>query len=394
MAVSARPRALIVGAGASGRGHMGQLAFESGYTLAFLDRDAALCRRLREKGSYEVELVSAHPRTVVVDGFEIHHTAEMDALYPAFREASVIFTTVCPENVPEAARELAPLFTRWLQETGGKPAKNVLCCENMNNSTTTFRRALVEALPAVAARALDGAVGFPDTMIARVVTRPHDPLKLRGEEYSEWTADRASVRGAAPVVKTLEFVEAQDRYLQRKLYIHNTGHATFGYLGFLKGYRFVHEAAQDPDIMSVCVDTIEESGWAVGREHGFSDDVILAYRKALTDKCVLPQLPDELERVVRDPLRKLGPTERFFGPVGLLLRHGRTPDALLQGVAAALVARIPGDAQSQSIASALAGRGVAAALELAGTRVPATVVAAIEARLDPVRRRFARGDRA
>ena len=70
---------LIFGAGASGRGHMGQLAFESGCRLALLDRDAGLCRTLREAGSYRVRLVSAHTRTVTVDGFSVHHTSEAEA---------------------------------------------------------------------------------------------------------------------------------------------------------------------------------------------------------------------------------------------------------------------------------------------------------------------------
>jgi hypothetical protein len=38
---------------------MGQLGFESGYRLAFLDKDRTLCGLLRSSGVYEVELVSA-----------------------------------------------------------------------------------------------------------------------------------------------------------------------------------------------------------------------------------------------------------------------------------------------------------------------------------------------
>jgi len=32
-------------------------------------------------------------------------------------------------------------------------------------------------------------------------------------------------------------------------------------------------------------------------------EVIRAYRSALTDKCVSPELPDEISRVVREPIR-------------------------------------------------------------------------------------------
>lgn len=354
---------LIVGAGASGRGHMAQLAAESGYHVTFVDTDRRLVELLRARGAYEVRLVSAHPRTVTMRDFSIYSPEESDPVYHAFAHADLVFTAVCPENLEAAADELRPFFVRWLSH-GGTDTTNVLCCENMNHSTTAFRRFLEKGFPRELLPSLERRVGFADTMIARVVARPKDPLSLLGEEYSEWTADRSAIRGTEPVVKTLELVDNQDRYLQRKLYIHNTGHATFGYLGFLKGYTYVHEAAQDPDIMAVCRKAIEESGWAIEKEHGFSADVIARYRDALTDKCVLPQLPDELTRVVRDPVRKLGPEERFFGPIGLLLRHGRRPDHLLFGVAAALIAPIEGDPASLALRDAMTrgGEGGARAL--------------------------------
>ncbi|HEY9595932.1 MAG TPA: hypothetical protein VHE79_15740, partial [Spirochaetia bacterium] len=331
--------------------------------------------------------VSARPRTVTLAGFSIFAPDETEPVSRAFADADLLFTAVCPENLEAAADELRPCFVRWLSRGGGG-TKNVLCCENMNHSTTAFRRFLEKGFPAELLPGLDRRVGFADTMIARVVARPKDPLSLLGEEYSEWTADRGAIRGDPPVVKTLELVDNQDRYLQRKLYIHNTGHATFGYLGFLKGYTYVHEAAQDPDIMAVCKKAIEESGWAIEKEHGFPAEVIARYRDALTDKCVLPQLPDELTRVVRDPMRKLGPEERFFGPIGLLLRHGRRPDHLLFGVAAALIAPIEGDPSSLALRDAMTRGGVSAALELCGTHVPAEIVRDIENLIAVVRERF------
>jgi mannitol-1-phosphate 5-dehydrogenase len=385
----AAKRAIVVGAGASGRGHVGQLVDESGYRLTFIDTDRSLCALLRKKGSYDVQLVSAHPRTATIRGFAVHHPEETDAIYPDFAAADLLFTSVCPENIPAAAAEMRPLFIRWLKDSGGKPAKNVFCCENMNRGTSVFRSRLEEGFPADLLPLLERSTGFPDTMIARVVARPRDPLVLLGEEYSEWTAEKSAVRGAAlPAVKTLQLVDGQERYLQRKLYIHNTGHATFGYLGFLKGYRYVHEAGLDPSIMDICERAIEESGWAIEREHGFSAEVIREYRSSLTEKCVLPQLPDDLTRVVRDPVRKLGPEERFFGPISLLLRHGRQPRYLLYPVAAALLARIPGDPASEELLSAMAAGGVSAALRLCGARPPQTIVDAIDALLPEVRERF------
>jgi mannitol-1-phosphate 5-dehydrogenase len=355
----------------------------------FLDKDESLCRALRAAGAYAVRLVSERARTVTIDGFTILHTSEKEAFYKHFREARLIFTTVCPGNLRDAAEYLRGLFVRWLEECP-PDFKNVLCCENMNRSSTTFRELLLEGFPSALREKLDRQVGFADTMIARVVARPSDPLRLLGEEYSEWTADRKAMRGAdLPLLKTLDFVDDQTRYLQRKLYIHNAGHATFGYLGFLKGRTYIHEAAQDSGIMEVCEKAIEESGWGIEKEFGFPAEVIRKYRAALTEKCVSPELPDEIVRVVREPIRKLGAEERFFGPIGLMLRHGRQPEYLLYGVCAALLSRIPADEQSDRIAALLAERGVSCLDQIVGAPVPSPVLSRIESLLPVVRERFA-----
>jgi mannitol-1-phosphate 5-dehydrogenase len=93
--------------------------------------------------------------------------------------------------------------------------------------------------------------------------------------------------------------------------------------------------------------------------------------------------------VVREPVRKLGPEERFFGPIGLLLAHGRRPDFLLYGVCAALLARIPGDEQSATIQDRMQKKGVSCLDELTGQTVPAAVLERIESLLPRVRAGFA-----
>jgi mannitol-1-phosphate 5-dehydrogenase len=383
-------KALIIGAGATGRGHVAQLVVESGFAVTLVDKDAALCALLRQSGAYSVRLVSGHTRTVTIDGFRILHTSETEELCRALRESELIFTAVCPGNLRDAAALMREPFARWLAAAGPMDFKNVLCCENMNHSSTAFRDFMLEEFPGELRTRLASQVGFADTMVSRVVARPSDPLSLLGEEYSEWTADRGALRGPVlPEIRTLELVEDQTRFLQRKLYIHNTGHATFGYLGFLAGHTYIHQAGQDPKIMEVCRKAIEESGWAIEKEYGFSSDVIRAYRAALTDKCVSPELPDEILRVVREPVRKLGPEERFFGPIRLMLAHGRMPDFLLYGVCAALIARIPGDAQSARIQERMRKEGLSSLDGLTGQTVPAAVRERIESLLPRVRAEFA-----
>ena len=226
---STRPGLIVIGAGASGRGHVGQLAFESGYDLTFIEKDRALVEALRRAGQYTVRLVGQPCRDVTIDRFEVFHLAEVEPFHAALRRAELVFTTVCPPNLPDVAEYLRPLLLRWLAETSADETRNVLCCENMDAGSTALKEMLTTGMTPAQCEALETRIGFPDAMIARVVAKPKDPLVLLGEEYSEWTAARAAFRGPLPpAIKTLETVDNQDRYLQRKLYIHNTGHATCG----------------------------------------------------------------------------------------------------------------------------------------------------------------------
>lgn len=382
-------KAVIIGAGASGRGHMGQLAHEAGYELVFLEKDKQLAETLKRHGHYKVRLVSANARDVDIAHFKIFHLDEGNVFFREFCDTPLIFTAVCPNNLKDAADYLRPMIIAWLKQSPANSYKNILCCENMNDSSAVFKQYLLENFPPELMPELERRFGFVNTMIARVVAKPADPLFLLGEEYSEWTADIHALRGRAiPEIRTLEFVAEQEKYLQRKLFIHNTGHATFGYLGFLKGYKYVHEAARDAAIMDIVKKAIEESGWAVQREHGFSEEVILKYRQALTDKCPIAALPDELRRVVREPLRKLGPDERFFGPARLMLKHGRQPEYLLYGAAAALLAKIPDDADSEKINSAIKRGGLDEMFSALLPETPEILRAAVKRILPVVKKAF------
>lgn len=57
-------------------------------------------------------------------------------------------------------------------------------------------------------------------------------------------------------------------------------------------------------------------------------------------------LPDTVERVGRQPLRKLSRTERFIGPAAELAERGMAYDALVSAIGAALEFDVADDEQS------------------------------------------------
>ena len=49
---------------------------------------------------------------------------------------------------------------------------------------------------------------------------------------------------------------------------------------------------------------------------------VRAYEENLMGRLVISALPDDIRRVIRQPIRKLGQEERFVGPLALCEQHG------------------------------------------------------------------------
>jgi mannitol-1-phosphate 5-dehydrogenase len=202
-------------------------------------------------------------------------------------------------------------------------------------------------------------------MISRIVPQPElDPLVLVAEDYNEWTARAENFRGEKPAGLTaLELVDNQTARLERKLFIHNGGHAICGYLGFHRGCTYIHEAVADPMVAGHVVRALDELGEIVRRRHGFSAESIDAYKDDLARRGAVAELRDEVLRVVRDPVRKLSSRERLVAPALLAEEYDLPRRWIVQGIVAALKYRHPADLQSLALAEKLRQRDVAAVVE-------------------------------
>ena len=128
---------------------------------------------------------------------------------------------------------------------------------------------------------------------------------------------------------------------EAKLYGHNATHALLGYVGQTKGLRYIAEAATMPDLMSLARNAfVNESGAALclrhkGVDNLFTEKGYAAYARDLLDRMVNPHLRDTIERVVRDPGRKLGWDDRLAGTMRVCLAQGIVPSGYALGAAAA-----------------------------------------------------------
>jgi mannitol-1-phosphate 5-dehydrogenase len=337
---------VVFGAGATGRAHVGFLAWQAGYHIVFVDKNPELVKILKNAGEYKVKLYGKKTEEITVTGFDIHYYEDREAIADEITDSDLVLTAIFDQNLHDAAKTIA-VSVRKLREKGRTVPLNFIACENMMDSSSCLKKYVRELLDSRDIEYLEKYLGFPDCMISRVVPRPVNPLLIIAEDYNEWTTRSDSFKGDKPPgLDALELVDNQTARLERKLFIHNGGHAVCGYFGFHRGWKYIHEAVGDPVVAEHVLGALDELGMVVKTKHGFSAESIDLYKNDLVRRGSVPEMKDEILRVVRDPVRKLSPKERLVAPAVLALEYGLPNKWIVKGIAAALKYYHPSDIQS------------------------------------------------
>ena len=348
---------VVFGAGATGRAHVGLLAWQAGFEIVFVDRKGELVEALRHAGQYQVALFRGGRQDITVAGFRAFHHEQRREIAEEIAAAALVLTAVFDQNLPDVAETLA-LAVPTCRKVGRTAPLNCIACENMMDSSSSLGREVHKRLTGDDLAWCEQNVGFPDCMISRVVPQPEsDPLSLVAEDYNEWTVRAEGFKGPKPAALTaLELVDNQTARLERKLFIHNGGHAVCGYVGFHRSHRFIHEAVADPVTAEHVLGALDELGAVVQRKHGFSSESIDRYKQDLCSRGAVAEMKDQILRVVRDPVRKLSPNERLVAPANLAVEYGLPRQWIIRGIVAAMKYHHPDDAQSVRLADMLASR--------------------------------------
>ncbi len=339
--------AVMYGAGNIGRGFLGQLLSESGYEVVFVDVNDEVVARLDADRAYPIRVVSnAGARETIVRNVRAVHGKDREGVAAAVAGADLMATAVGVNALPRIAAPVASgLHARW---AAGNPAPlDILICENLIDANRYLARLVAEALPEAERAWLDARVGFVEASIGRMVPvmtpemQEGNPLRVWVEEYAELPVDRDGFRGPVPSIRGLVPFSPFGLYIQRKLFIHNMGHALVAYLGQPKGCRYVWEAVADADILRVARAAMTESAGALAAEHGVPLEGLVAHVEDLLARFGNRQLGDTVERVGRDLSRKLAPGDRMIGALRCCLLNGIRPVNVCLGIAAALRFRDP-----------------------------------------------------
>ncbi|MDY4594004.1 MAG: mannitol-1-phosphate 5-dehydrogenase [[Pasteurella] aerogenes] len=360
-------KAVHFGAGNIGRGFIGKLLADSGVQVVFADVNDKVIALLQENQSYNVKIVGDSINSIEkVTNVNGVNSKDENAVVALFNEVDLITTAVGPNVLKIIANTLAKgIAARF--ESGNVNPLNIIACENMVRGTSFLKEQVFTYLTPELQQYAETYIGFVDSAVDRIVppvqVDDNDPLLVTVEEFSEWIVDQTQFKGDIPLIRGMEKTDNLMAFVERKLFTLNTGHAVTAYYGKAKGYQFVKESIEDEQVKSFVKSVMQESGAVLIKRYGFDPQSHAAYIEKILKRFANPYLVDDVDRVGREPLRKLSYNDRLIKPLRGTLEYGLPNKELIRAISTALLYRNENDPQAIELQQSLAESGVASTLK-------------------------------
>lgn len=240
---------------------------------------------------------------------------------------------------PEAPRSVFGLLCAALakRRAAGTPAFTLMSCDNLPHNGAVTRKALLAfagLADAELAAWIDANVSFPSAMVDRITPMTsaahrqqlatehgiEDAWPVVCEPFVQWVLEDKFVNGRPAWEKVgVQFTDDVTPYEEMKIRLLNGSHMALTYLGFLKGYRFVHEAMHDP-LLRRYVRTFMDQDVTPQLAPVPGID-LTAYKDTLIERFSNQAIADQLERICSDGSSKL---PKFIVPtLNRLIADGR-----------------------------------------------------------------------
>ena len=328
------------GAGNIGRSLVGQVFSKAGYDVIFIDTVPEIIDELNSKERYKVKIKDTLPPGVSnelwVENVRGISAFNNEAVINAVAGADLISTAVGANILPR----ILPVIAKGILKRSA--SVSLLFCENLRGVSEIAKDEISKIMPEDFD--IESRIGFVTTSIGKMVPlmpneiREKDPLEVWGEAYNQILADKAGFVNEPPEIKGLVLKNNFSAYMDRKLFIHNLGHAASAYFGFLKNKTAIWECMADEQIREETKNVMQEAGKALIKHYPseFNKKNIEEHIEDLLNRFANKMLGDTVFRVGRDLNRKLSSDDRCIGALRLIVNNGGNPEPVCRVIAAAL----------------------------------------------------------
>lgn len=335
---------VVIGAGKIGRSFIGQVFSRSDYEVVFVDINKALIDMINREKAYRV-IVKDHDKEEVLLIEHIKGVALEDVVSTTaeLKDAGIVSLSVGQQGLQAAIPIIARALLARRKDYGDLPL-DIIIAENMRNADIFIGEELKRYLPDD--YPLHELVGLVETSIGKMVpimTREdirEDPLQVFAEPYNSLIVAKNSFLNPIPDIPFLAPKENIKAWVDRKLFIHNLGHATAAYLGYQAhpDALYISEVLDDKKLLMDVRQTMLQAADILQalypdeftqkqlEEH--IDDLLYRFRNR--------SLGDTLFRVGCDLQRKLGPEDRLAAPLRAALKLKKPYYLILNAIEAAI----------------------------------------------------------
>jgi mannitol-1-phosphate 5-dehydrogenase len=338
---------VLFGAGKIGRSFVGQLFSRSGYEVVFVDINRKLIDELNDKQEYKVIIKSDSADEVLLIK-NVRGVCLTDSLQviSELSTSSIAALSVGQQGLPDALPLIALALIKRRELFGDWPLDFIIA-ENMRNSDHYLYEELARYLPVD--YPIYELVGLVETSIGKMVPimsqkdMEEDPLQVFAEPYNTLIVAKKGFKNSIPEVYNLAPKENIKAWVDRKLFIHNLGHATAAYLGFQKYPEaiYIYQVLDDHDIFKATRLTMLQSAEILMAHYPGEfilqlleehiDDLLYRFRNKA--------LGDTLFRVGCDLYRKLSPEDRLVAPIKAAIKLNLPYDLIYNSLLAAIAFR-------------------------------------------------------
>jgi mannitol-1-phosphate 5-dehydrogenase len=315
---------LLFGAGKIGRSFIGQLFSLGGWEVVFADVIKPLIDELNLKGRYRIIIKEEVESVIWVENVRGVWAMDTEAITRELCSADLAAVSVGLNGLPA----IMPLIAGGLRERYRSfPDKSldIIIAENLRNAAHYFEGELTRLLPPE--YPFHRLVGLVETSIGKMVPimqekdLREDALQVFAEAYNTLILDKKGFKNPVPAIKGLAPKENMKAWVDRKLFIHNLGHAAAAYLGYgyNPAFRYIYEVLEVPRLYEKIRQVMLQSAEALFRKYPgeFTLDSLTVHIDDLLKRFRNHALGDTIFRVGCDLTRKLSPHDRLVGAIRL-----------------------------------------------------------------------------
>lgn len=295
-------KAVVIGAGQTGRGFITPILQKNEYRVTFIDKNETLIKKLNDEKKYRIRFFGNQFNDIIIDEFNAFLNTQTEALN-ALVEADIIVTSVFAQNL----KDLLPLLKK-VEENRTLPMQ-IICAENGVN----IKKVLVGGL--------SRAIITEGVIFCTTVQPSIEDLDLECEPVFSMPID-GSVKNLNIHIEGMPCDMNFKNLIQRKIYTYNFMSAVVSYLGWYKKYEFCAESAIDKEINYIIYKLVGPLSEVIAKKFDITYEEQVSFTQRAIDKFSNPFIVDSLYRNIRQVSRKLGINERLLSPLSFMIEYG------------------------------------------------------------------------